>query len=139
MVGTVTTAIMLEAEKAVMVGVSCTDGKSYLLKEPVSDAQLADYQAHPDAYFGTIVRPPTEVKTPKDLFEFFMHAYAALPREKLLSHLQGNVPGAGTMPVDQLRAIYCEGLVSASGVFEVVDGVVTSHLTKGKPQVAGAR
>ncbi len=137
MVGTVTAATMLEAEKAVVVGVSCAEGKSYLLKEPVSDAQLADYQAHPDAYFGTIVRPPTETKTPQDLFEFFMYAYAELPREKLLSRLQGRLPGAENMPVGQLRAVYCEGLVSASGFFEVVDGVITSQPAKRKPLAAG--
>jgi hypothetical protein len=127
LIGTVTTAIMLEAEKSVMVGVSCVDGKSYLLKEPVSDAQLADYRAHPDAYFGEIVRPQKGLKTPKDMFDFFMHAYAEMSREELLGHLQGRVPGAATMHTDQLRAIYCEGMVSSSGLFEVIDGVMTSR------------
>lgn len=127
MIGTVTSAIMQEAEKSVMVAVHCADGKSYLLKEPVSDAQLADYRAHPDAYFGEIVRPQREAKTPQDLFEFFMHAYAEMPREKLLAHLGGRVPGVETMHTDQLRAVYCEGMVSSSGLFEVVDGVTTSR------------
>jgi hypothetical protein len=136
LVGTVTTATLLEPEKTVVVGVSSADGKSYLLKEPIGDAQLADYQAHPDAYFGAIMRPPTKAKTPQDLFEFFMDVYAELPREKLLSHLQGRVLGAETMPVDQLRAVYCEGLVSASGFFEVVDGVVTSQSTRRRRGVA---
>jgi hypothetical protein len=127
LIGTVTSALMLEAEKSVMVAVSCSDGKAFLLKEPVSDAQLADYRAHPDAYFGQIVRPQKETKTPKDLFDFFMHAYAELPRKKLLEHLRGRVPDAETMETDHLRAIYCEGLVQSSGMFEVADGVLTSR------------
>lgn len=127
LVGTVTSAIMLEAEKAVMVAVHCADGNSWLLKEPVSDAQLADYRAHPDAYFGRIVRPQKHADTPLDMFEFFMHAYAEISREKLLEILGGRVAGADTMETDQLRAIYCEGLVSASGAFETIDGVLTGR------------
>ena len=127
LVGTVTSAIMLEEEKSVMVGVSCPDGKSYLLKEQVSDAQMADYRAHPDAYFGQIVRPQKGIKSPHDMFDFLMHAYADMNREDLLRHMAGRVPDADTMDTDQLRAIYCEGLVSSSGLFEVVDGVTTSQ------------
>tara|TARA_R110000824_G_scaffold3839_5_gene18338 strand:- start:1267 stop:2937 length:1671 start_codon:yes stop_codon:yes gene_type:complete len=127
MAGTVTSAIMQEAEKSVMVAVYSADGKSYLLKEPVSDAQLTDYRAHPDAYFGEIVRPQKEAKTPQDMFEFLMHAYAEMSREKLLEHLQGRIPNAETMHTDQLRAIYCEGMVDSLGVFEVADGVTTSR------------
>jgi hypothetical protein len=130
LVGTVTSAIMLESEKSVMVGVSCADGKSYLLKEDVSDAQLADYRAHPDAYFGQIVRPQKGIKSPHDMFDFLMHAYAEMPREDLLRHMAGRVPDAEMMETEQLRAIYCEGLVSSSGFFEVVDGVMTSQPAK---------
>jgi hypothetical protein len=127
LIGKVTSAIMLEAEKSVMVGIHCADDKAYLLKEPVSDAQLEDYKAHPDAYFGEIVRPQKEAKTPKDIFDFFMHAYAELPRENLLAQLLGRVADAETMETDHLRAIYCEGLVQSSGIFEVADGVMTSR------------
>lgn len=127
LVGTVTRALMMEKEKCVMVAVHCVDGKSYLLKEPVGDAQITDYKAHPDAYFGEIVRPQREAKTPKDMFEFFMHAYGEMPREKLLQHLRGRVPEAEAMQTDHLRAIYCEGIVGTSGLFEAIDGVMTSR------------
>jgi hypothetical protein len=127
LVGTVTSAQMMVKEKCVTLAVHCMDGKSYILKEPVGDAQIADYKAHPDAYFGEIVRPQREAKTPQDMFEFFMHAYARMPREKLLLHLRGRVPDAEAMQTDQLRAIYCEGRVSTSGLFEVIDGVTISR------------
>ena len=127
LVGTVTSALMMEKEKCVMVAVHCVDGRSYILKEPVGDAQIADYKAHPDAYFGEIVRPRREAKTPQDMFEFFMHAYAEMPREKLLQHLRARIPEAEAMQTDQLRAIYCEGMVGNSGLFEVIDGAMTSR------------
>jgi hypothetical protein len=129
-VGTVTSAMMLEMEKCVMVAVSCGNGKSYLLKEPVTDSQLADYRAHPDAYFGRIERPQKMIKTPRDMFGFLMDAYAEMPREKLLQHMHGQVLGAETMSTEQLRAIYCEGLVSSSGQFEVIGGVTTSQTVR---------
>lgn len=127
LIGTVTSALVLEAEKAVMVAVQSRDGKSYLLKEPIGDAQLADYLAHSDAYFGEIVRPNREAKTPQDMFDFFMHAYGALPRETLLERFQDRVPNAEAMETDRLRAIYCEGLIANAGLFEVSEGVMTSR------------
>ena len=126
LIGTVTSALMLEAEKSVVVAVRCLDGRSYLLKEPVSDAQLADYRAHPDAYFGQISRPQKMVETPRDLFEFFMDANKDMPREELLELLTGRILDVDSQGTEQLRAIYCEGLVSNSSLFEVVDGVMTS-------------
>lgn len=137
LVGKVTSAIMLEAEKCVMVAVHCPDNRAYLLKEPVSDAQLADYRAHPDAYFGEIVRPQTQAKTPQDLFDFFMHAYAQMSREELLRHLLGRVPGAEAMETDRLRAIYCEGMVVSSGHFEVIDGVMSSRPARREKPIIG--
>lgn len=111
-VGTVTTAIVLEPEKEVMIGVSCADGRSMLLKEKMSDAQFADYKAHPDAYFGEIVRPQRVSKTKQDMFEFFMDAYRDLPREELLRRFAGRVEGAEAKETDELLAIYCEGQVA---------------------------
>ncbi|HEV7659328.1 MAG TPA: SEC-C domain-containing protein [Allosphingosinicella sp.] len=126
-IGTVADAVVMEAEKAITVAVNGTDGRSLLLKEPMTDEQLADYRGHPDAYFGKIVRPSKGVKTPYELFEFFMYAYRDLPRDKLLEHLSGRVEGAETMERDDLLAIYCEGMVSASSVFKVKDGVISSE------------
>jgi hypothetical protein len=130
-VGVVGDACVLEAEKAVIIAVSRPDGSGFLLKEPMSDRQFADYKAHPDAYFGKVVRPPKKAETPQDLFEFFMDAYKELPRDKLLEHLNGRLPNAEQMDVDELRAVYCEGLVSMSGFYRSSTG---GHLaTEGCP------
>nr|WP_281129469.1 hypothetical protein [Sphingomonas sp. AR_OL41] len=121
-VGTVTSATVMEAEKEVVVAINAA-GTSFLAKEPMSDQQLADYKAHPDAYFGKVVRPSGRADTPAGLFDFLMEGFSKLTREQLLEKLQGRVPAAETLDLDHLRAIYAEGMVSASGVFEVVDGV----------------
>jgi hypothetical protein len=122
--GTVADACVMEGEKAVMVAVNCEDGTSSLLREPMSDAQLADYKAHPDAYFGRVVRPPKTISKPMELFEFFMDSYRSLPRDELLKRLSLALASAESLGDDELRAIYCEGLVSASGMFTIIEGVI---------------
>jgi hypothetical protein len=122
--GTVADAVVMEPEKAVMVAVNCEDGTSRLLKEPMTDGQLADYKSHRDAYFGKVVRPQTGISKPYELFEFFMYGHRGLSREELLTRLAGHDPGADDMSDDELLAAYCEGLVSASGMFKIVDGVI---------------
>lgn len=126
LVGTVTSAIVKEAEGEAIIGM--TSGEtSVLLKERMSDQQLADYKAHPDAYFGRVVRPSGRADTPAEMFDFLMHAYKDLTRDQLLEKLDGRVPGAAEMDDGQLLAVYTEGMVSALGIFEVVDGVTMAR------------
>jgi hypothetical protein len=126
-VGKVTDAIVIEEEKSVMVAIHCEDDKAYLLKEKMTAEQFADYKAHPDAYFGKIKRVPKGIKTPQDLFEFFMDAYAQLSREELLQRLSLRKGDAEPVSREDLLADYCERLVSASGAFVVEGGVITSE------------
>jgi hypothetical protein len=58
MVATVTTASVSEAEKMVFVGVTDDKGVSHILREPMSDEQLAEFRAYPDVYFGQILPVP---------------------------------------------------------------------------------
>ena len=130
-VGTVTSATVMEKEMEVMVGVSTATG-SFIAREPISERQLADYKAHPDAFFGRVARAPRQVRTPSDLFDFLMDGFKDMRREELLEKLGVRVEGVDQMDVDHLRAVYAEGIVSASGMFEVVDGVMHAR-------AAGAR
>ena len=49
-IGTVTTAMMSETEKRVYSG----DSRGRIFSQPISEDELADYKAHPEAYFGRI-------------------------------------------------------------------------------------
>jgi hypothetical protein len=55
LIGTVTCASVLESEKTAHIAVTDPDGMSWILRRPMSEAELADYKAHPDAYFGKIL------------------------------------------------------------------------------------
>jgi hypothetical protein len=124
LIGTVVDATVNESEKMAYVVVKTEDGMYCTLSEPMTDGQINDYKAHPDAYLGKVVRPQSRADTPYELFQFFMDAHRALSREELMKRFVGRVPGAAQIPDDELLAIYCEGLVAGGGLFKVVDGVI---------------
>ena len=126
-VGTVTDAIVLDAEKEVTVAIHTDDDKAYLLKEKMTDMQLADYKAHPDSYFGKVKYVPKGIKTPYDLFLFFVEGQKEMERAKLLEHLQMNEAQGEGLSDDNLLLELCERQVSGSGMFEVVNGVLTNN------------
>jgi hypothetical protein len=68
--GTVTTATVLESEKQVHYTIIAEDGTNHLLAEPISDEALADYKAHPEAFFGAIQRAAKRLNNHYELFEF---------------------------------------------------------------------
>jgi hypothetical protein len=44
----------LKAKKKAYVTVATEDGVNHIIAEPISDEALADYKAHPEAFFGAI-------------------------------------------------------------------------------------
>lgn len=126
-VGTVTDAIVLETEKEVTVAIHTPDDKAYLLREKMTDAQFSDYKAHPDAYFGKIRYVPKGIKSPYDLFLFFVEGQKGMSRNKLLEHLRMSEEQAEGLSDNDLLLEYCDRQVSGSGMFEIVDGVLTNN------------
>ena len=118
---TVTTATVIEAEKQAYIGVTDQNGRSYILTEPMTDQQLADYKAHPEAYFGKIQHVGKRIDSRYELFEFFMDSYRRLGRAALLERLATH-PNAGSftcMSDDDLLAEYCEEMAAASSIFGI--------------------
>lgn len=83
-VGEVTSAAVNEAEKKVYFGVFTKEKKSLILTNDISDEALADYKAHPDAYFGVVQQVSRKSKDPFDLFEWMVDSYKDTPTERLL-------------------------------------------------------
>lgn len=113
-VGTVTSASVIKSEKKLYVAVTTPDGQSYILTEHMTDDALADYKAHPEAYFGEILPVSREVNNEYELFEFFMEAHRSLTRAQLMTRMAPYFK-AGELDMrtdDELLAIYCEGLVA---------------------------
>lgn len=75
---------VMDAWKAAMVIVATDDGRNLILREDLSEAQLADYRAHPDAYNGRIRQVPTISKTPFDFFKFLVDSQKGISRSTLI-------------------------------------------------------
>ena len=86
----------------------------------MTDQQLAEYKAHPEAYFGKLQHVGKGVTNPYELFEHLMESYKTLSRDQLLERL-GALLDASTiasMSGEDLLAAYCEGMVAGSKMFE---------------------
>jgi hypothetical protein len=113
-VATVTCASVWEANKQVVIGVTAEGGGSYLLAEPMTDEQLAEYKAYPEAYFGKILPVSKKIATPYELFEFWLETHKHLSREQLLVELarHPNLEALRAMSTEDLLVEYAEGMVA---------------------------
>ena len=129
--GTVSDVTVLESEKAAYVAVNTDEGTGHILKEEMSDNQLADYRAHKDAYFGKVKYVSDGVSNPYDLFKFFVHAHAQVTRQQLLEKLKLSDGEARDLSDEDLLLDYSERMVAGSGMFQSVDGVLQAFPKKG--------
>jgi hypothetical protein len=115
-VGTVTSATVNEQEKKAYIAITRTQGGSVILSEDMTEDAIADYKVHGDAYFGDPGRPKKrDISSTFELFEWLMECYANMPRERLLELAKDapNLEELEKMPVDELRANYCEMMAGA--------------------------
>ena len=124
LVGKVTAANVSESQNEVLIGLTEPTGASHILRQPMSPAQLAEYKAHPDAYFGKIRLAPRNAKDKFELFEWLIEAHKGLSKEELLERLSKNVTGESGQNKDgsDLLAIYCEMLVAAIDAERAIPG-----------------
>jgi len=111
--GTVTTACVDESKKIIYYAIFTKDGTSQILTRPMSDYELTDYLNHPDTFFGKVQKVGGEIKSPYELFEFFLDSYRETPKERLLE-LMNNHPDIDAlrkMEQSNLSIEYCERLV----------------------------
>ncbi len=113
--GTVTYASVVESEKAAYVAVTGADGTSQILRKPMSDGELADYKAHPEAYFGKILPVSRGINDHYELFEWLMEVNKGLSRAVLLQRLSagGDADALNNKSDAELLSNYCEALVAA--------------------------
>ncbi len=126
MIGTVTSASVFKAKREVTIGVQTDGGRAYLLREKMTDAQFSDYMAQPEAYFGKIQYVSKGIETPYDLFIFFVEGQKEMKRPKLLEQLKMGLEDTEGRSDEDLLLELCERQVSGSGMFKVVDGILTS-------------
>jgi hypothetical protein len=114
LMATVTSATVDEIKKLIYIG---TD-KGQILTRPMSDAELDDYKAHPDAYFGQIVPVTKKVEDRYAFFEWLMESQKGMSRETILKHF-ANAPDfehLKNLNDTDLLMEYCERLASSAPI-----------------------
>ena len=114
LIGTVTSASVYEEGSEVVIAVADAKGQSYLLREPLSPQQLADYRAHKDLYFGRILPVGGKINDPFELFEWFVRNHKWMSQEQLLAKLATapNFAELSSMSNEDLLYEYCELMVA---------------------------
>jgi hypothetical protein len=90
--GTVTAAIVLEHESAVMVAVTLVDGRNVMLREPMTEFQMLDYERHRETYFGEINRN-RQTDDEYEFYERLVEIHMDQKRSWLIKNLAGWMPG----------------------------------------------
>lgn len=113
--GTVTAATALESKKEVAIAIVDGNNRSLILRQPMSDAALAEYRQYGDAYFGRSSAGPARPKDEFELFEWFMEAEKNKPRDKILKWFSSarDLAALENLSDEDLRIAYCEALVAA--------------------------
>jgi len=88
--GTLLDAVVMETEKTVTFVIRTTDGQNQLISKPLTDAELADYKAHPEGYFGVLKQSPKPISDPLEFFEIMLAQYGKASRPQLLALVSNN-------------------------------------------------
>jgi hypothetical protein len=86
------------------------DGASIIANSPLSDAELAAYQAYPETFFGQIRQPARRAETLVELCDSFYETYKNVSRDNLLEWLS-TAPDMETLrslPQEELAIIISE-------------------------------
>jgi hypothetical protein len=108
--GVLTSATVLETEKAAHLAFQLDGGRSVIATAPMTDAELSAYRSHPETFFGVHRAVGGNLDTPFELFEWLHEGYRNTPREKLLEFFSSapDLAHLSTLPDDELLLVCCE-------------------------------
>ena len=135
--GMLTSAVVMEHEKVAACAINTDDGRGFLIKVPLSDAELAAWQRHPDTFFGEISQN-YKSETVLELYDFFMETYIKTPKAQLLEFLAGSPDHELLAKLEQLElaSVYSERL--AANAFAMM-GSIPKPLLMSKWKASAAR
>jgi hypothetical protein len=121
--GIVATATVNVENKYAMFGINTADGSSRLVRQEMTNDQIADFNRFPDVYFGRVKPVQKIVNTRVQLFESLLEHNQDTPRDFLIQFFAGHplLEEFENSPTDDLRALYCEEMVAraVAGGFKV--------------------
>lgn len=108
---TLDTGFVVEDERVAYLGFH-DEEKAFVLTARLSEAEIKAYKAHPETFFGQVLKPQGKAEGPVGLFYFFLDIHRQTPKEKILGWMKGARDFAifETLPVEELRLRYAERL-----------------------------
>ena len=112
MFATLTTALVVEEEKRAHLFFHTDDDKTPTFTAELSDTEMTAYRAHPETFFGRVLKQEVNIEGPMDLFYFFLDGYKETSRAKLLEFMKvaNDFEDLEKLPVEELRLIYAQQL-----------------------------
>jgi hypothetical protein len=103
------TSVVVNGNRAVCAFHDPKTDSAWLGTAPMTPEELADYERHPETYFGAGNQKPTRTaETAMDLFDFFFDGYKETPREKLIELIGAIQEDLTTMSDKELRELLAE-------------------------------
>jgi hypothetical protein len=112
-VGLLTTATVDEASRKAHCALTLESGEARIYTWPLSDAEMAAYNAHPETFFGEMSRS-SKSDSPLDLYDFFVRGYEKTPKEKILEFFaqRPNLEELRKLSQPELVSMYAEHSVN---------------------------
>ena len=109
---TLTTALVVEEERRAHLFFHTDDDQCPTLTAELSDTEMSAYKAHPETFFGRVLKQGGNIEGPMDLFYFFLDGYKETSKAHLLELMKvaDDFEDLKTLPVEKLRLIYAERL-----------------------------
>lgn len=108
--GLLTSATVVEKEHKVYGALSFEDGTAEIGTWTISERELDAWRKHPDTFFGQVESRQKGIKTPLDLYDFFLGSYSDTPRDRLLELLEGapDIDNLRSMTQPALASVFAE-------------------------------
>ncbi|AEK60701.1 YecA family protein [Collimonas fungivorans] len=109
-VGTLSSAEVIEQEKTAMCVMTLEEGSVALCKMPLSDLEMAAWRRHPDTFFGVVGQRNTRVNNALEMYDFLFRTYQKTSKDKLIEFMAPVMDKAMLVDLDQptLASMYCE-------------------------------
>ena len=108
--GRVTSAVVLENERKVLVGVDFDSGESVICSGPLSEDEIEAWRRHPDTFFGVVGQKTTRADSPIEFYDFWFESFKRLSKARLLESMsqQPDFEYLKTLSQAELASIHAE-------------------------------
>jgi hypothetical protein len=112
----VTSAVVVENERKVLLGVEFDNGESAICSGPLSADEIESWRRHPDTFFGVVGQRTTRADSPIEFYDFWLESFNRLSKSRLLEVMSQHpdFEHLKTLSQPELASIYAERMTYAA-------------------------